>query len=56
VGASTLEAHRGGIRIGGTDSEVSRPLVETMNIPLLSPFLRNPVMPRGIVLSQFLVL
>jgi len=56
VRPSILQAHGGGIRIRGADFEVRCPLVETMNLPLLPTFLRNPVVPRGIVLSKFLLL
>ena len=56
VRAAILEAHRSSVRIGGADFEVRRPMVETMNLPLLSTFLSDPVVPCRILGSQFLVL
>jgi hypothetical protein len=55
VGASPLEAHRGGIRIRGADFEVRRSLVETMNLPLLPTFLLDPIVPSCILARQFLL-
>ena len=54
--ASPFQAHRSRIRVRGADFEVRRPLVETMHLPLLLTFLRDPVVPSCIVLSEFLVL
>jgi hypothetical protein len=54
--AATFQAHWGRIRISRADFEVRCPLVETMHLPLLPTFLRNPVVPSCILCSQFLVL
>ena len=56
VRAATFQAHGGRIRISGADFEVRCPLVETMNLPLLPTFLRNPVVSSCILSSQFLLL
>ena len=56
VCASPFQPHRGRIRVGGADFEVRRPKVVAMHLPRFSTFLRDPVVPSCIVLSEFLVL
>src|SRR5258708_246523 len=56
MGSTSLEAHRRGIRIGGTDPKVSSWWIRTMHISLLPPTFRNPVMPGGIFFCEFLPL
>ena len=54
--ASPFQPHGDRIRVGGADFEVGCAKVVAMHLPLLPTFLGDPIMPRGIVLSQFLSL
>jgi hypothetical protein len=50
--ASSLQPHRGGIRICRTDPEVGSPKVVAMNFPRFAAFLCDPVMPSRIVCRE----
>jgi hypothetical protein len=52
VGATALEAHRGGVGVGGADPEIGGALVVAMDLPPLPPLLGDPVVARGIGCRQ----
>ena len=54
--ASSFQSHRGRVRISGADFEVRRALVKAMHLPLLPTFLRDPVVPRRILVSKIFLL
>src|SRR5438874_13642527 len=54
--ASPFQPHGGGIRISRADFEVRRALIQPMHLSLLPTLLGDPVVSRGIVLREFLLL
>ena len=56
VRASTLQSHRRGIRISRADPQVRCALVIPANFSLRPSLLGDPIVPRGIFLSEFLLL
>jgi len=54
--SASLQAHRGRVRICGADAQVGGALVISTHFSLWPAQLGDPVVPGGIVLSQFLVL
>jgi len=56
MGSSPFKAHGRGVRVGGTDLEISSTSRETMNFPLWSASLYDPVVSSRIVYGKFLSL
>jgi hypothetical protein len=56
VSSSPLQAHRRGIRIGSADPKISSPLVDTVDISLLSTLFGDPVVAHRVFGLKFLSL